>query len=459
MKNDQQHIVAVFGAGVAGSEAAIQFARQGIPVVVFEKNALPYGKIEEGLPKWHIKLRDQEEAKIDSKLNHDLIYFVPKVTLGKDLSVAEVLEWGFSAVLLAIGAWRDRPLPIADIDRFVGKGLYYQNPFVEWFNHNHEKDYKGPHCHVEDNAIVIGGGLASLDVVKILMLETVLTALQKKGIDVDLFTLERLGIAQVLQDRGLNLKEIGVKGCTMFYRRGLQEMPLSPLPEGASPERIEKVFQIRERIFRNYQEKYLFQFLPHAVPVDKIVEGGRLAGLVFGRTKYVRGKLQLQEGSEFQVKTPLVISSIGSIPEPVAGIDPEGELLPVEDPLSGRIKSFDNLYAVGNAVTGRGNIRESLIHGRQISHRVMEDLLEEDATVEYQALIESQEEESSAQVKNIQKQMQTRPSPGEDTIRNILQRVREFWGKVGYDGNYEKWIRGHMPIRLEQILGYTETDE
>ena len=50
------HIVAVFGGAVSGAEAAFQLAERGIKTVVFDQQLLPYGKIEDGLPKWHAKL-------------------------------------------------------------------------------------------------------------------------------------------------------------------------------------------------------------------------------------------------------------------------------------------------------------------------------------------------------------------------------------------------------------------
>ena len=53
----------------------------------------------------------------------------------------KVIDWGFSAVLLATGAWKDRPLPIYGIDRYINQGLYYQNPFIYWYNHFHEPNY------------------------------------------------------------------------------------------------------------------------------------------------------------------------------------------------------------------------------------------------------------------------------------------------------------------------------
>jgi NADPH-dependent glutamate synthase beta subunit-like oxidoreductase len=49
-----QHAVAVVGGATAGAEAAGMLAARGVTVVVFEQNPRPYGKIEDGLPRWHV---------------------------------------------------------------------------------------------------------------------------------------------------------------------------------------------------------------------------------------------------------------------------------------------------------------------------------------------------------------------------------------------------------------------
>src|SRR5512136_1631123 len=105
------HFVAIIGGAVAGSEAASRLSARNINCVVFEQNPLPYGKLETGLPKWHVNLRNSQEDKIDVKLRHPLVHYVPAVRLGKDLSFIDLItNWNFSAILLATGAWQDRPL-------------------------------------------------------------------------------------------------------------------------------------------------------------------------------------------------------------------------------------------------------------------------------------------------------------------------------------------------------------
>ena len=187
-----KYLVAIVGGAVSGAEAAHQLTERGVECVVFDQNMLPFGKIEDGLPKWHSKLRDKEEQRINEKLAHELVHFVPGVRLGRELQFDDLVHnWGFSAVLLAIGAWRDRPLPIEGIDAYIGKGLIYQNPFIHWFNHKHEKDADKDTYEIKDGAIVVGGGLASLDVVKVLMIENVMRALKERGHDVNMFDLDR----------------------------------------------------------------------------------------------------------------------------------------------------------------------------------------------------------------------------------------------------------------------------
>src|SRR5205823_4271833 len=133
----------------------------------------PYGKIEDGLPRWHSKQRRMEYGKIDARLTKSNVHFVPQTRLGRDVPFLELAHgWGLSALLLANGAWRDRRLEVAGIEEFVGRGLAYQNPFIQGFNHKNERSYDGPRFEVPDTGVlVVGGGLASLDVIKVVQLE------------------------------------------------------------------------------------------------------------------------------------------------------------------------------------------------------------------------------------------------------------------------------------------------
>ncbi|MDX1648224.1 MAG: FAD-dependent oxidoreductase, partial [Myxococcota bacterium] len=137
-------MVAVIGGATAGAEIAARLAERGARVVVFEQNPRPYGKIEDGLPRWHVGLRRKEYENIVSKLEKPGVEFVPCTRIGRDVPMEAIgREWGFSAVVLACGAWRDRPLPVEGAEDYVGRGLIYQNPFIIWFNHAEEKGWEG----------------------------------------------------------------------------------------------------------------------------------------------------------------------------------------------------------------------------------------------------------------------------------------------------------------------------
>ncbi len=124
----KKHYIAVIGGSISGSEAANLLAKNGFKVVVFDMNALPYGKIEDGLPNWHINLRNRQIAEIDKKLDHPNIRYVPLTKIGRDIVFLDLINnWGFSAIILANGAWKDRYLPIANIDKFIDKELVIKN--------------------------------------------------------------------------------------------------------------------------------------------------------------------------------------------------------------------------------------------------------------------------------------------------------------------------------------------
>lgn len=446
--NTPNHYIAVIGGAVSGSEAAWQFAERGIKVAVFEKNILPYGKIEDGLPKWHVKLRNKEEQKINKKLSHPLITYLPNTELGNHVNFQELLhDWGFSAVLLAVGAWRDRPLPVNGIDEYVHKGLYYQNPFIYWFNHHHEASYKGLAYDTPDGAVIIGGGLASLDVAKALMFINVEKALRQLGYETNLFALDR-SIAKVLDSYGLTLQDLGLKGCTLYYRRRPQDMPLTPL-DADTPEEIAKAEKTRAKIFNNYQSKYLFNFEPLHTPIDKVVENDRLTGLVFQRTKIVNRRVEKIEGSEYVVKAPAFFSSIGSLPAPIPGIPMNGNVFKINQQDCCQLEGYANVFALGNAVTGRGNIFESLRHGRRVSQEIIDkygfdrDELVLDNLDGHYKMIEQQVDKIFQSLKSPLTPLQ---------MEEIEKKIKSHHIRTNYTGNIMSWVHQHLPPRLEELI-------
>ncbi len=441
---EPRHVVLIAGAAVSGAETASQLAQKNVLCIVLEQNDYPYGKIIDGLPRWHEKLRLQEMRKIDAKLNQSGVEFIPRTRLGRDILLEDILHWGLSAVVLANGAWRDRPLPLSGIDQYVGHGFYYQNPFVHWFNHYIEPGYSGPQIEPKDGAVVVGGGLASLDVVKILMLETVVRALKARGHEVDLYELEQRGIHKVLSERNLTLSDLGLKGCTLIYRRLAEDMPLAEPKENTTPQQMEQTRATRRKLLRNFLEKYVFSFQDLQTPVGYTTHDGRLAGLRLAATAKRNGDVQLLPGTEREVDTPMVISSIGSVPEPIPGIPMAGEQYRFKNQASGELEGAAGVFAVGNAVTGKGNILVSARHGRVVSQHMLEHYLLGTGSG-YEEVLANAATEAKSKVAAIAAQLSLHPALDGERVAAILDRVKTLQARVGYPGNYEAWLARISP--------------
>jgi NADPH-dependent glutamate synthase beta subunit-like oxidoreductase len=445
------HLVAVIGGATAGAEVASRLAEHGARVVVFEMNPRPFGKIEDGLPRWHTGLRQKEYETIREKLSRPGIEFVPCTKIGRDLPFEAIArEWGFSAVVLANGAWRDRPLPVEGADRYVGKGLIYQNPFIIWFNHANEQGYRGERFTPADRALVVGGGLASIDVAKVLMLETTRAKLRERGIEIDTVELEVKGIPKQLEKHGLAFGDLGLAGCTLFYRRRIEDMPLVEIPDDADEKRREKAMAARARLLEKAQEKYGFQVEPLSAPEALIVENERVVGLRLRRTKMENGKLVTTDET-YERRGAYVISSIGSIPEPIPGIPMKGELFAFTDWNAGRLDGYPNLFSVGNVVTGKGNIVASRKHAAHVYEDALASFLglEEDGHTREAALASRAEAGARQTSGHVAAHLAHAEPPAPEVAEAILARVRERQRAVGYEGDLAKWLAKVTPPDLE----------
>jgi ferredoxin/flavodoxin---NADP+ reductase len=441
------HFAAIIGGAIAGSVAAEILADSGIYVVVIEQNKRPYGKIEDGLPRWHLEQRKQEYSRIDARLRKPGVFFLPCTKLGRDLDFQDLSDnWGFSVVVLANGAWRDRELGIPGAEEFIGKGLVCQNPFLYWYNHKNEEGYTGPRDQAPDEALVVGGGLASIDVVKILQLENYERALRARGVQTDAYELENRGVPAVCKMHGIRPEDLGVKGCLLIYRRRGQDMPLAQPPENATPDQIAKTEAIRQKMLRLAQEKYLFRVQDRRVSTGLLVEDGRLVGLKVAETQVEGRKAEPVAGSEYQLRAPLVISSIGSVPEEIPGVVMKGEYYDFSDKTLPRFVGSDHVFGVGNVVTGQGNIRSSLVHSQEVTTKLIENYIGVaeggSASARFYAGAEAQK---AAQAQAVRDRVQGMPSLSYLDIAALERRIRVLQERVGYTGDYDSWIASATP--------------
>ena len=453
MEAYKKHYIAVIGGSISGSEAANLLAQNGFKVVVFEMNKLPYGKIEDGLPSWHISLRDRQQKEIDKKLNQENIRYVPQVKIGKDISFKDLVEnWGFSAIILANGAWQDRTLNINGIEKFKNKGLIYQNDFIYWFNHKHEPNFDGNRYSLKDGAAVVGGGLASLDVVKVFMIELVREKLiELFNINSDVFTIEKYGIDKLLEEYNIAFEALKLKGATLVYRRTAADMPLKD-PKDDTPENIKKAREISEKLLNKYIEKFKFNFKPLSIPVDFIEEDKQFIGLVLQSVEVREGKIIPIENKTEILSTEMLVSSIGSLPEEIDGLQYEWSALKMRKDVEYHVFGYDNVFAIGNAITGRGNIQDSKQHGKKMTRKIIDHHLTEDAFEKWlNNLNESIKEKVTDQMDSIIDKIKNRELQSVDIIQRIIDKTQELNNKNGFK-TYSSWIAQHTPIRLEELI-------
>jgi NADPH-dependent glutamate synthase beta subunit-like oxidoreductase len=447
MKNQESvHHVAVIGGATAGAEVASRLADRGVAVTVIEQNARPYGKIEDGLPRWHEALRHKEYSTIDGKLSKPAVCFVPNTRIGEHIGFAELVnDWGFSAVVLANGAWRDRPLPIEGADNYIDRGLVYQNAFVIAFNHAERGDLPDAGYTVHDGALIVGGGLASIDVAKIHTLELAIKAMAERGIETSLLELEVKGIPKVLAVHDLVWEDLGLEGVTIYYRRRVEDMPLMSAPEGADEARIKKVEAGRRRMLDKATKKYRFKVEPLCAPDQLIVENGQLKGMVFRRTRIEAGRAKMTDET-FEAYGPAVISSIGSVPEPIEGIALNGELFDFKDWDIGKLEGYPSVFSVGNVVTGKGNIVASRKHAEHVASDAIEAFLgvSDDPEAARDALRDPMTAEAQHTLTGVVEHLSSQSPPSAAAYEATLARVAERQRSVNYpaeDGDrFEKWL-------------------
>jgi ferredoxin/flavodoxin---NADP+ reductase len=435
-----RHVVVIVGGAVAGSEAALACAQRGAWAIVLEQGERPFGKIEDGLPRWHEKLRLKEYEHIARNLAHPNISFVPCTRVGADVTLPTILQqWAVSALILGCGAWRDRAL-FDGAEAHYGRGLVPQNAFVHWYNHYPEKDYRGPRYVVHDDAIVVGGGLASIDVAKIINLELYKQALTARGHRLTTLELEHEGIAPVLARLGFTPEQLGVRGVRLFYRRDKGSMPIAFASDDATPEQHAKVLEVRKRLMDKVIERYLVRFEPNRAVLGPLLEDGVLRGLRFAKTRAEGDRLVTVPGSEERCESSLIVSSIGSVPEPIAGLPKCGELIDFSDPATGAVRGLEGVYGLGNVLTGKGNIKDSRRNAQQIAASVVESYLGLAAELQPPEALHHAAGRRAAAIADA---VAARPQLEAARITELRAEIAALQQRVGYDGQLDAWLSAH----------------
>ena len=157
--------VAVVGAGPTGFYTAEHLFRNKDVVVtvdMFERLPTPYGLVRYGVAPDHPKIKSVTKL-YDRTADNPRFRFFGNVTIGEDISVAELLDH-YHQIVFTTGAETDRPMNIPGIDL---ENSHSAREFVAWYNgHPDYIDYEFD--LTQERAAVIGVGNVAMDVARIL---------------------------------------------------------------------------------------------------------------------------------------------------------------------------------------------------------------------------------------------------------------------------------------------------
>jgi ferredoxin/flavodoxin---NADP+ reductase len=225
-------------------------------------------------------------------------------------------------------------------------------------------------------------------------------------------------------------------------------MPLSDIPPDAPAKRAEALKSARAKILEKAQRKFLFEFQELRAPSGVIAGAGLMVGVNFSRTEVADGQVRIVQDDAETARAKLTISSIGSIPEPIPGIPQKGEVYTYVDRDVGLLMDGSTaVFAAGNVLTGKGNIKDSLDSGSEIGTRIAEAYL--GLSGEELNLAEGARKDAAASAEKIAGAISAREKISPDKVAELLKRVRERQHAVGYEGNYRAWIEKVTPADLQ----------
>lgn len=365
---------AVVGSGPAGfytAEALEKAYGTGARIDILDRYPVPYGLIRFGVAPDHQSLKAVSK-RYDKVADSDGVDFIGNITIGRDVSVAELLEL-YDAVILATGAPHDRNLRIPGEEL---QGVVGSAEFVGWYNGHPDFADLRPSL-AGSNALVVGNGNVALDCARILSK----TQHEFQGSDIVGHALEALdhsGIRTItiLGRRGphqiaMTPKELGELG---HLEAAVPVVDLADFPPSASDDALEPGLRKSVSLLRgfaaleaNKTKRIVFDFFARPVAIEG---DGRVERVVVEKTVIDGQGAARGTGETYEVPASLVITAIGYATSPIADIPFDGGRFVNE---KGRIS--DRLYAVGWARRGpTGTIGTNRPDGYEVAERIVAEM-------------------------------------------------------------------------------------
>ena len=370
--------IAIIGSGPAGyytAEAAQKRWGDDVRVDIFDKLPVPYGLIRSGVAPDHQSIKGVSRRYEATALS-DNVRFVGNVTIGPDVSIAELQEL-YDAVVLATGAPNDRPigLPGEDLGNVFGSAA-----FVGWYNGHPQFAGLDPDL-TGHTAVVIGMGNVALDVARILAK----TRAEFDGSDIVGHALDRLDGSKLrrivlLGRRGphqimMTPKELGELS---HLARAAPRVDPQDLPDPGDDALLEPGIRKSVTHLRSFAATPESHFADIAIEIEfdffaaprAMLGNGKVEALEVERT-VIEGGRAVGTGEIYSIPAGLVVSCIGYQTSPIPGVpfderagrfaNDEGRILP-------------GLYCVGWARRGpSGTIGTNRPDGFAIVEKIAED--------------------------------------------------------------------------------------
>ncbi len=372
--------IAIIGSGPAGyytAEAAQKQWGDDVRVDIFDMLPVPYGLIRTGVAPDHQSIKGVSKRYETTALS-DNVRFVGNVTIGKDVTIAE-LQSLYDAVVLATGAPNDKPAGIP------GEGLsnvFGSAAFVGWYNGHPQFATLNPNLSGK-TAVVIGNGNVALDVARILaktpdefagsdIVGHALHALEHSRID-RIVLLGRRGPHQI----AMTPKELGELAHLARACPRVAPDDLPPVEDDALLEPGQRKSVTHLRGFAAIPEEFRsdkpvdIEFDFFASPT-RILGDERVTGIEIERTTLDSNGRASGSGETYEIPCDLIVTCIGYRSSPIPGV-------PFEEN-AGRFANDDGrimpgLYCVGWARRGpSGTIGTNRPDGFSVAERIAEDI-------------------------------------------------------------------------------------
>ena len=315
--------IAIIGSGPAGyytAEACQKSFGDQVRIDIIDRLPVPYGLIRTGVAPDHQSIKGVSR-RYEAVALSDTVRFVGNVTIGKDVSIAELGDL-YDAVVIATGAPADKPLgvPGDDLPGVIGSAA-----FVGWYNGHPDFAGLAPPLH-GPGAVIVGAGNVALDVARILAKAQEEFA----GSDIVGHALDHLGSAThdtitILARRGphqiaMTPKELGELGHLARATPRVDPADLPPIEADAAldPGLRKSVTHLRDFATRTETKPVTIAFDFFAMPIR--VEGeGHAERVIVERTRMDAEGRASGTGETYAVPASLVISCIGYRTPPIEG--------------------------------------------------------------------------------------------------------------------------------------------